>query len=132
MSMSESVEKRVISFVSSCANRCVGCMRRGTSACGNCQSAWANEVMADIEADRRADEVDYSVEARRRRIVEILRSAGRPLLSREIDISDIASNSTKEWTLGRMIRIGQIVRVRCSDAESPSRLYRYSLAQKRD
>lgn len=107
-------------------------MRRSEENCRNCTSSWANEIMSEYERDAKVavkQETDYSLQARRVRILDILRAAGRPLLAAEINLSDIASTSLKEWTLRRMLRVGQIARVPNDDREDRRRIYLYFIPE---
>lgn len=130
--MTPQLERRAVAFIRTVANRCCSCMHRSEENCRNCTSSWANEIMSEYERDAKVaikQETDYSLQARRVRILDILRAAGRPLLAADIDISDIASTSLKEWTLRRMLRVGQIARVPNDDREDRRRIYRYFIPE---
>lgn len=125
--MTPSTERRAIAFIRTIANRCTSCMHRVPERCRGCVSQWANEIMVDYERELGAasTSVDYSLAARRIRILDAIQTAGRPLLAAEIDLSDVCSTQLKEWTLLRMIRVGQLARVPNNDPEDRRRLYKY-------
>lgn len=125
--MTPSTERRAIAFIRTIANRCERCLHRSEERCRGCVSQWANEIMADYERESGAASasVDYSLAARRIRILDAIQTAGRPLLAAEIDLSDVCSTQLKEWTLLRMIRVGQLARVPNDDPEDRRRLYKY-------
>ncbi len=123
--MTPELERRAISFIRTIANRCERCLRRTPENCRNCPSAWANEIMADYENDGRPPAVDYTLAARELRILEALRTSGRPLSATEIDLSDICSRALKHWTLCRMVRTGRLVRQKISDHEGRKGRYLY-------
>lgn len=123
--MTEETERRAIAFIRTIANRCASCTHRREELCRTCPSRWANEIMRDYEAETKPVSIDYSAAARKLRILDILRRAGRPLLSSEIDISDVCSKSLKQWTLVRMLNSRQICRVPNDDPTDGHRLFRY-------
>ena len=125
--MNPKLERRAITFIRTIANRCKSCLHRSPERCRNCTSQWANEIMSDYERETAFSKptVDYSMAARKLRILDALRSAGRPLLASEIDISDTCSKGLKRWTLLRMLKARQIRRVPNTDPGDGRHLFRY-------
>jgi hypothetical protein len=123
--MTEETERRAIAFIRTIANRCASCTHRREELCRTCPSRWANEIMCDYEAETKPPSIDYSVAARKLRILDILRRAGKPLLSSEIDVSDICDNHMKRWTLRRMVECRQIACERYSDPCDRRLSFRY-------
>lgn len=109
---SETTEKRVVAFINSIANDCRGCMKRSVSNCEHCRGITANSIMVDISADEKAQKsgFDLSSKYRGERVKAILKSAGKPLLAKEIDISDLCSYQLKHWTLKTLISCGEVGR----------------------
>lgn len=118
----------MVAFVRTVANRCHACLRRSAENCRGCAGAWANSIMADYENDTifARSNTDYSLANRQRRIIEILREAGKPLLAIEIDIADICAKRLKHWTLVRMEKRGMIVRL-ATTTPAGITVFRYSL-----
>lgn len=123
--MTEETERRAIAFIRTIATRCASCTHRREELCRTCPSRWANEIMRDYEAEQKPASVDYSLAARKIRILDIVQKAGRPLLSSEIDISDICDNHLKRWTLRRMVQCRQISCVRENNLDDRRSAYRY-------
>ena len=131
--MTPSIERRAIAFIRTIANRCERCLRRSEEKCRGCVSSWANSIMSDYERDTAHGHPahDYSLAARKFRIIDILQKAGRPLLASEIDLSGLCSRGLKQWTLRRMTRSGQIVRVLNEAPDDERHIYLYALPRKR-
>lgn len=125
--MTQSTERRAIAFIRTVASRCNRCLRRSEDNCRNCVSKWANEIMRDIESETRPSAPDYSLAARKKRIVEILRTAGHPLFAHEIDLSGVCSRWLKQWTFRRMVHLGQLVRLPCQSPGDRRIRFRYAL-----
>lgn len=125
--MTPSTERRAVAFIRTVANRCTSCMRRSPEVCGNCISQWANEIMRDYESELGSSRVDYSLAARKMKIIDTLKRAARPLFAHEIDLSGICSRELKRWTLRRMERLGQIVRIPCEEPGDLRIRFRYAL-----
>ena len=104
--LSEHTEQRVIAFVRSVANECTTCLRRHTGNCAHCRAMWANSLMKEInlELHGKAKEIDYSLAARMAKIMLALKTAGRPLMSKEIDLEGTCSFQLKLWTLKHMMK----------------------------
>ena len=132
--MNKQLERRAITFIRTIANRCKSCLHRSPERCRNCTSQWANEIMTDIQNETAFSKptVDYSVTARKLRILDALQSAGRPLLASEIDLSDTCSKGLKQWTLLRMVKAGQIRRVPNADPGDGRHLFRYFIPKTRN
>ena len=124
--MMPELEKRAISFIRTIANRCERCLRRTPENCRNCPSAWANEIMADYEKSD-GPTIDYSLAARKLRILEAIRQARRPLAPSEIDLSDVCSRAVKHWTLRKMAQVGRLVRIVNDNPENRRDKYLYAL-----
>lgn len=129
--MNSKLERRAIAFIRTIANRCTSCLHRTPEHCRGCVSQWANEIMSDYErgASCVKPAEDYSLAARKLKILDILQQAGRPLLSSEIDISAVCSKTLKEWTLRRMLESRQICRAPHSNPHDRRHLYLYSIPQ---
>ena len=125
--MNKQLERRAITFIRTIADRCKSCLHRSPERCRNCTSQWANEIMSDYERETAFSKpaVDYSIAARKLRILDALQSAGRPLLASEIDLSDTCSKGLKQWTLLRMLKARQIRRVPNADPGDGRHLFRY-------
>lgn len=122
--MTEATEKRAVAFIRTIGNRCTACLRRSAENCRNCISAWANEILHDIENEKKP-EIDYSLSARMMMIVDALDKADAPLLASEIDMRKYCTKQLKRWTLLKMMRMGYITRTPC--AKDAGRFYRYEL-----
>ena len=129
--MNKQLERRAIAFIRTIANRCASCLHRQPERCRNCTSLWANEIMIDYERDTAFSKptADYSMAARKLRILDALQSAKRPLLASEIDLSDTCSKGLKQWTLLRMLKARQIRRIPNDDPGDSRRLYRYFIPE---
>lgn len=125
--MENSVERRAIAFVRTVASRCESCLHRSDERCRNCLARWANEIMRDHENSSGSRCIDYSLAARKLKILDILKTAGRPLSAMEIDLSGLCSRGLKQWTLRRMERLGQIVRIPCDEPGDLRIHFRYTL-----
>lgn len=127
MSISPKLERRAITFIRTIADRCKSCLHRSPDRCQNCASQWANEIMTDCQNETTFSKptIDYSMAARKLRILDILKSAKRPLLASEIDISDYCSKGLKQWTLLRMLKARQIHRVQNDDPGDDRHIFRY-------
>lgn len=123
--MTQETERRAIAFVRTVAGRCASCTHRREETCRDCLSRWANEIMRDYEAEMKPMSADYSLAARKIRILDILQKAGRPLLSSEIDISSICDHHLKRWTLRRMVQRQQLACVREDNPDDRRVAYRY-------
>jgi hypothetical protein len=123
--MTQETERRAIAFIRTIANRCASCTHRREELCRTCPSRWANEIMRDYEAEQKPVSMDYSLAARKIRILDILQKAGRPLLSSEIDISNTCSKGLKQYTLLRMVKARQIRRVQNDDPGDDRHIFRY-------
>lgn len=125
--MTPSTERRAIAFIRTVANRCASCVRRRPESCNGCLAQWANEIMRDYDSETRHGEVDYSFAARRMKVLDALQRAARPLFAYEIDLSGVCSRGLKQWTLRRMERLGQIVRIPCDEPGDLRIRFRYAL-----
>lgn len=112
---SEKTINRMIAFVGSSARECASCLRRNSGNCRECRSSWANSILVDIQSEQASSQVkqfDYSYGARIALIQKILKEAGRPLKSEEIDLGKdflkICSKQLKLWTLRRLAEHGII------------------------
>ena len=123
--MTQETERRAIAFIRTIAGRCSSCTHRREELCRTCPSRWANEIMRDYEAEQKPVSMDYSLAARKLCILDILRRAGRPLLSSEIDISNTCSKGLKQYTLLRMVKARQICRVQNDDPGDDRHVFRY-------
>ena len=94
------------SFVQSVVNDCKGCMRRNDENCRSCFARTAHVILREMESDEKHMPIDYSLYARCNRIREILEKAGRPLMSRDIDLNGVCSFQLKLWTINHMVKIG--------------------------
>lgn len=101
-------ERRAMAFIRTIANRCERCLRRSAENCRPCDSAWANSILKDCEAEVKT--IDYSYGARMLRIVQILHKSPKPLLASEIDLTGYCTKQLKRWTLLRMLDRGMISR----------------------
>ena len=130
--MTEDLERRAIAFVRSVASRCSRCMHRSPENCNGCISQWAKKIMGEYEMDanQHKPSPDYSLAARRMRIIDALEQAGRPLFAAEIDISALCSKGLKQWTLRRMVKTGKIVRVLNDDPGDERHIYLYALPKR--
>lgn len=130
--MTEALERRAIAFIRTVASRCERCLRRSPDNCRGCISQWANGIMRDYESetDSGRQQPDYSLVARRMRIIDALEQAGRPLLACEIDLSALCSKGLKQWTLRRMVKAGKIVRVLNDDPGDERHIYLYALPKR--
>lgn len=122
--MTEATEKRAVAFIRTIGNRCTTCLRRSAENCRNCISAWANEILHDIENEKKP-EIDYSLSARMMMIIDALDKADAPLLASEIDMRKYCTKQLKRWTLLKMMRMGYITRT--PHAKDAGRFYRYEL-----
>ena len=125
--MNADTEKRAIAFINTIADRCSRCLRRSQETCPNCESAWAQSIMADLSVAH-VKAPDYSLAARMKLVRNQLESAGRPLLASEIDLKGLCTHQLKLWTLKRMVRMGILRRkVAVRKQNSAYRRYRYYL-----
>lgn len=116
--MTELTEKRIIAFLRSFANRCPSCLRRNPDNCFNCPASAAKNIIATYEQEAKSDaqaEVDYSLAAREKMIIEALTKADKPLTAHQIDLHDLCTAQLKHWTLKRMMRYNLIVRIKVRD-----------------
>lgn len=110
-------ERDCIAFMRYLSEKCRSCMR--TYNCPNCDIATAKAIL------KRKDEIGlrhhnlidkprdpYSLKARYREILSILRRAGKPLRARDILLSTTKSRNVKWWTLNRMVFKGIISKTR--------------------
>lgn len=94
------------SFVQSIVNDCKGCLRRSNENCRSCFARTAHVILREMESDEKHMPIDYSLYARCNRIREILEKAGRPLMSRDIDLNGVCSFQLKLWTINHMVKVG--------------------------
>ena len=110
-------ERDCVAYMRTLAGRCSFCLR--TYNCPNCDSATAKALL------KRKDEIGmrhtmlidkpkdpYSLKARYREILTILRKAGKPLRARDIVLRTTRSRNVKWWTLNRMVSKGWIWKTR--------------------
>ncbi len=110
-------ERDCVAYMRTLANHCSGCLR--TYNCPNCDIATAKALL------KRKDEIGmrhtmlidkprdlFSLKARYREIVGILRKAGKPLRARDIILRTTRSRGVKWWTLNRMVSKGWIWKTR--------------------
>lgn len=110
-------ERDCVAYMRTLANHCNGCLR--TYNCPNCDIATAKALL------KRKDEIGmrhtmlidkpkdpYSIKARYREILTILRKAGKPLRARDIVLRTTRSRNVKWWTLNRMVSKGWIWKTR--------------------
>ena len=110
-------ERDCVSYMRTLADHCRGCLR--TYNCPNCDIATAKALL------KRKDEIGmqhtilidkpkdpYSLKARYREILTILRKAGKPLRARDIVLRTTRSRNVKWWTLNRMVSNGLIWKTR--------------------
>lgn len=130
--MTPSTERRAIAFIRTIAGRCERCLRRTPDNCRGCVSQWANSIMSDYELETNfgRHSPDYSLAARKLRILDAIQSAGHPLLASEIDLSSFCSKGLKQWTLRRMVACGQLVRVLNDDPADERHIFRYSIPRR--
>lgn len=131
--LSEHTEQRVIAFVRSVANECTTCLRRHTGNCAHCRAMWANSLMKEInlELHGKAKEIDYSLAARIGKIMLVLKTKGRPMMSREINLEGTCSFQLKLWTLKHMVKKGIIGR-RVARRSNNKNYYFYFLKPNRE
>lgn len=129
--LTDRTEKRVVAFVRTVANDCHVCNRRSDENCYHCRSLWANSLMREIklDLDGKTEEIDYSLSARIARIMLVLKTEHKPLISREIDLNGICSAQLKLWTLKYMAKKGMIIR-RAIHTKT-SKFYCYFLKQQK-
>ena len=114
-------ERDCVAFMRTLANHCKGCMR--TYNCPNCEIGTAKSLL------KRKDEIGmrhtmlidkpkdpYSLKARYREILTILRKAGKPLRARDIHLRTTRSRNVKWWTLNRMVFKGIIWKTRVKNS----------------
>lgn len=94
------------SFINSIVNQCRGCLRRNELNCSSCFAGTAKIIMKEMSNDENETPIDYSLFARMKKITDIVASANRPILSREIDLEGTCSFQLKLWTLKHMVKIG--------------------------
>ena len=126
--MTPETEKRVIAFVRTVANRCKECLRRREENCRRCDSFLAASLLADICRDNPVRTADFSLFSRMRLIARTLADAGIPLLSSQIRLDVPCSPQLKQWTLGRMVRLGLVGRRLVRTPKSGRCIYCYFLA----
>ena len=110
-------ERDCVAYMRTLANSCKNCVR--TYNCANCAVAPAKQLL------KRKDEIGmrhtllidkpkdpYSLKARYREIIGILRKAGKPLRARDIVLRTTRSRNVKWWTLNRMVSKGLIWKTR--------------------
>lgn len=126
--MNDDLKQDVRAFLTSLADECKICLRRGSSACGYCHAPGARRILRRMDMPPPAGDTDLRCDiiSRMARIAAILTHARRPLLSAEIDMKHFCSRSLKEFTLREMVRIGKVVRRRIRGSDK----YRYSLSHK--
>ena len=125
--MTKETERRAIAFIRTIAGRCSSCTHRREELCRACPSRWANEIMRDYEAEMKPASIDYSLAARKIRVLDILNAAGRPLAFSEIDLSSVCTRQAKAWTLDRMAQVGLVERLDNNDPNDRRIRYLYSL-----
>ena len=111
--MTEANIRHTLGFLKSLVGQCANCMRRHD--CDNCFVKTAKFILHSIEADANAavfGSPDYTIAYRMAKIEDILRAAGRPLMSSQIDTRDICSKQLKYWTLNKLMRMRRISRFR--------------------
>ena len=110
-------ERDCVAYMRDLTNNCKGCMRRYN--CSNCSIQTAKNLLQRKEQlgmchrnliDKPRD--PFSLKARYREIVGILRKAGRPLRARDIILRTTRSRNVKWWTLNRMVFKGMIWKTR--------------------
>lgn len=131
--LSDQTERRVVAFVRSVANDCCSCNRRSDYNCDHCHSLWANSLMREIELDvgGKTKEIDYSLAARIGKIMLALKTNGRPMMSREINLEGTCSFQLKLWTLKHMVKKGIIGR-RVARRSNNKNYYFYFLKPNRE
>ena len=111
--MTEANIRHTLGFLKSLVGQCANCMHRHD--CDNCFVKTAKFILHSIEADANAavfGSPDYTIAYRMAKIEDILRAAGRPLMSSQIDTRDICSKQLKYWTLNKLMRMRRISRFR--------------------
>ena len=83
--------------------------------------------MREIEAEQAPASPDYSFAARKAKILNALNTASHPLFAHEIDLSGVCSRGLKQWTLRRMEKLGQTVRIPCEEPGDLRIRFRYAL-----
>ena len=114
-------ERDCVAYMRTLANHCKGCMR--TYNCPNCEIAQTKTLL------KRKDEIGmrhtmlidkpkdpYSLKARYREILTILRKAGKPLRARDIHLRTTRSRNVKWWTLNRMVFKGMVWKTRVKNS----------------
>ena len=133
--MDEKVEQRLVAFVRMLAGKCANCLRRDQTNCRMCICGDAQALMRDVNASEKPQApVDYSLYARMKKILEVLETAGRPLMAKDINISDICSYQLKNWTINKMVSLGMIGKKFAYRAKTRKRIkeYYYYYIQKKD
>jgi hypothetical protein len=130
--VNQNVEKRMISFINTAADRCRHCLRKSPTTCEKCESSWAQSIMTDILATATENTPDYSLAYRMKLIRTRLQHANRPLLASEIHLDGLCSMQLKYWTLRYMVRKGVLIRtVAFRRGQSRKKYYRYFLRKKK-
>ena len=121
------ITAKLMNFLRSLESECADCLRR--QYCDRCYIRTAKTILADIRNSRKPTEnnpIDNSLPSRIRVIMECLKNANKPLLSKEIYIPN-CSKGLKEWTLNTLLSQHRILRRRRKD----SSFYEYFLPTKR-
>lgn len=116
--MTDFTEKRIMAFLRTFADRCSLCLRRDPANCYDCPANTAKNIIAAYEQEAKSDaqaEVDYSLSAREKMIIEALTKADKPLTAHQIDLHDLCTAQLKYWTLKRMMRYNLIARIKVRD-----------------
>lgn len=130
--VNENVEKRMISFINTVADRCRRCLRKQPEACEKCESSWAQSIMTDLFSTSTNSTPDYTLANRMKLICARLLHARRPLLASEIHLDGLCSMQLKYWTLKYMVRKGVLARaVAFRRGKTRKKYYRYFLRKKK-
>ena len=110
-------ERDVIAYLNHISDYCRNCMKR--HECNECEVNRAKTLLERKKQigiqhkqliDKQKD--PYSLKARYREIIGILKKAGKPLRTRDIILRTTISRNVKWWTLNRMVSRGLISKTR--------------------
>jgi len=129
--MTESTLRRAVGFIRCLAHNCP-CLYRNDMRCEECDYKTAKSIIEEIDREESSNKaIDYSYYARQSKIIEILKTSGRPMFSNEINLNGTCSIQLKHWTLQYMIRKGLIGR-KFAYCKNNKKFFRYYLKQEKE
>ena len=103
------MESEVKGFLRSIADHCKNCLRRSVENCDGCACARAQCILDMMKMNEALKpEIKCDPASRMNRVDMILRKGRRPMMSVEIDISDLCERRLKLWTLRKMVKLGKL------------------------